>query len=146
MCLSSSWATRTLPDAETVILQVALTEEGSLMAAGRSQYGHFANEQELSHADLKTWHPWHAMPKFEGESVLAAACSDFHGVAVLENRRVYTWGVNCVFNAGDDYCDGVLLGYNTSDKGVDRGLVMPEKAHPNPNSRHRYRSHRTYSL
>jgi len=65
--------------------------------------------------------------KFEGENVIAAACSDFHGVAVLENRRVYTWGVNCVFNAGDDYNDGVLLGYNTSDKGVDRGFVVPEK-------------------
>ena len=87
--------------------------------------GHFANDKELSHQDLKTFQPWHTLEKFEGENVIAASCSDFHAVAVLASRKVYSWGVNCIFNAGDDYHDGVLLGYNTSDKGVDRGLVSP---------------------
>lgn len=40
---------------------------------------------------------------------------------------MYSWGVNSLFNTGDDYDDGMLLGYNTSGKGVDRGISMPEK-------------------
>jgi len=98
-----------------------------LYGAGASCYGHFADDKEINPEQLHEWRKWEPLKHFVGTVVIAMAASEFHGVAVTEDRKVYSWGVNSLYGSGDDYCDGILLGYNTSSKAVDRGINMHEK-------------------
>lgn len=69
-------------------MQVALTEGGALYGAGASAYGHFADDSPLGPDSGRTWQAWGPLERFSGESIVAMACSEFHGVAVTEDRKV----------------------------------------------------------
>jgi len=67
---------------------MAVTEEGTLMGAGISEYGHFANDVELTHKDMTNFLPWHSLVSFRGEKIIATSCGDYHAVATTESRKV----------------------------------------------------------
>lgn len=67
---------------------MALTEGGALYGAGASAYGQFASDTPLDPDSGTQWKGWHPLERFSGESITAMACSEFHGVAVTEDRKV----------------------------------------------------------
>ena len=40
---------------------------------------------------------------------------------------MYSWGANSEYNYGEDYTDGVLLGYSTSTKAVELHASQSDK-------------------
>ena len=73
--------------------------------------------------------------------VICLAAGLYHTVAVTADRRVthncclqpnhwiqvYSWGANSEYNYGEDYTDGVLLGYSTSTRAVEMHASQSEK-------------------
>lgn len=108
-------------------MMVSLSDSGKLQGAGSSAYAHFApgGAFDPSYKDsFRGWAPFgfeqnrtleHA---FANTDVVCMAAGSYHTVAVTGDRRVYSWGANSEFNYGEDYLDGVLLGYSTSEKAV----------------------------
>eukprot|EP00658_Telonema_sp_P-2_P052349 TRINITY_DN40556_c0_g1_i2.p1 TRINITY_DN40556_c0_g1~~TRINITY_DN40556_c0_g1_i2.p1 ORF type:complete len:227 (-),score=51.43 TRINITY_DN40556_c0_g1_i2:8-601(-) len=107
-------------------LMVTLSEKGQLQGAGCSAYAHFApggTFNPISKDKFRPWAPFGFEPNnvehaFANTEVVCLAAGLYHSVAVTADRKVYSWGANSEYNYGEDYADGVLLGYPTSTRAV----------------------------